>query len=134
MPWNKDFECMSIEKMEAFKLGKLKETVAWVADKIPFYKEKFKEMGITPADIKSLDDVAKLPLTVKTDLRDNYPFKMCAVPMKEVVRVHASSGTTGKPVTGPYTADDLAQWTECMARTFWAAGVRPAAPSACGRR
>jgi len=66
-----------------------------------------------------------LPFTVKNDLRDNYPFGLCAVPLTEVVRVHASSGTTGKPITGPYTADDLNDWTECMARNLWAAGVRP---------
>jgi phenylacetate-CoA ligase len=125
MPWNKEFECMPVEKLQKFQLEKLKETVEWVAKKVPFYKKKFKELGIKPGDIKSLEDVAKLPVTIKEDLRDNYPFGLCAVPLKEVVRVHASSGTTGKPITGPYTQDDLDQWTECMTRNFWAAGVRP---------
>ena len=125
MPWDKDFECMPVEKLQKFQLEKLKETVEWVSKKVPFYKNKFKELGIKPGDIKSTEDVAKLPFTVKTDLRDNYPFGLCAVPLAEVVRVHASSGTTGKPITGPYTQADLDQWTECMARNFWAAGVRP---------
>jgi phenylacetate-CoA ligase len=124
MPWNDKFECMPVEKLKKFQLEKLKETVAWVSEKVPFYKKKFKEMGIKAANLKSLEDVAKLPFTVKNDLRDNYPFGLCAVPLKEVVRVHASSGTTGKPITGPYTAEDLEQWIECMARNLWAAGVR----------
>lgn len=125
MPWNKEFECMPLEKLQQFQLEKLKDTVNWVADKVPFYKQKFEEMGITAGDINSIEDIAKLPFTVKNDLRDNYPFGMCAVPMNEVVRVHASSGTTGKPITGPYTVEDIEQWTECVCRNFWAYGVRP---------
>jgi phenylacetate-CoA ligase len=124
MPWNDEFECMPVEELKKFKLKKLKETVAWVSERVPFYKNKFKEMGIKAADLKSLEDVAKLPFTVKNDLRDNYPFGLCAVPVTELVRVHASSGTTGKPITGPYTAEDLEQWIECMARNLWAAGIR----------
>jgi phenylacetate-CoA ligase len=124
MPWNDKFECMPVEELKKFQLKKLKETVSWVSEKIPFYQKKFKEMGIKAGDIKSLEDLTKLPFTVKNDLRDNYPFGLCAVPLEEVVRVHASSGTTGKPITGPYTAEDLEQWIECMARNLWAAGVR----------
>jgi phenylacetate-CoA ligase len=124
MPWNDKFECMPVEELKAFQLKKLKETVAWVSEKVPFYKNKFKEMGIKAGDLKSLEDVAKLPFTVKNDLRDNYPFGLCAVPLKEVVRIHASSGTTGKPITGPYTAEDMEQWIECMCRNLWAAGLR----------
>jgi len=125
MPWNKEFECMQAEKLKELQLEKLKETVEWVFQKVPFYQNKFKEMGVEPGDIKSLEDIAKFPVTVKEDLRDNYPFGLCTVPLKDVVRVHASSGTTGKPITGPYTQEDLDQWTECMVRNFWAAGVRP---------
>ncbi len=125
MPWNDEFECMPVEKLEQFQLEKLKETVAWVGEKVPFYRKKFEEMGMGADMITSVKDIAKLPFTVKTDLRDEYPFGLCGVPLKDVVRVHASSGTTGKPITGPYTADDLAQWTECMVRNFYAAGVRP---------
>jgi phenylacetate-CoA ligase len=125
MPWNDEFECMPVKDLQALQLKQLKETVRWVAEKVPFYRNKFKEAGVCADDLKSLEDIAKLPFTVKNDLRDNYPFGLCAVPMNEVVRVHASSGTTGKPITGPYTAADLSQWTECMARNLWAAGVRP---------
>lgn len=124
MPWDDKFECMPVEELQKFQLEKLKETVAWVYEKIPFYTKKFDEKGIKPGDLQSLEDLAKFPVTVKTDLRDNYPFDLCAVPMNQVVRVHASSGTTGKPITGPYTAEDLDQWTECMARNLHAAGVR----------
>ncbi len=125
MPWNEQFECMPVENLQKLQLEKLKETVSWATEKIPFYKNKFKEMGIKADDIKNLEDASKLPFTVKNDLRDNYPFGLCAVPLNEVVRVHASSGTTGKPITGPYTAEDLENWIECMARNLWAAGVRP---------
>ncbi len=121
--WNKKFESMPVEDLQKFQLEKLRETVAWVQKKVPFYRKKFKETGVKPDDIKSLEDVAKLPFTVKTDLRDEYPFGLCAVPMKDVVRVHASSGTTGKPITGPYTAADIDMWADCMARNFAAAGV-----------
>ena len=124
MPWNDKFECMPVEELNKLQLQKLKETVAWVCERVPFYKQKLEKLGITADSIKTLADVAKLPFTVKNDLRDNYPFGLCAVPLKEVIRIHASSGTTGKPITGPYTAEDLAQWAECMARNLWSAGVR----------
>jgi phenylacetate-CoA ligase len=124
MPWNDKFECMPVEELQKFQLEKLKETVSWVSERIPHYQKKFKEMGVSADDIQSIEDVSKLPFTEKNDLRDNYPFGLCAVPLEEVVRVHASSGTTGKPITGPYTADDLEQWTECMARNLYAAGIR----------
>ncbi len=123
MLWNKKAETMTVEALQKLQLEKLRETVARVQKKVPFYRRKFKEAGIKPDDIQRLEDVAKLPFTVKTDLRDEYPFGLCAVPFKDVVRVHASSGTTGKPITGPYTADDLGFWAECMARNFTAAGV-----------
>lgn len=125
MYWDEKFECMPYEELRKFQLAKLQETVNWVYERVPFYRRKFDELKVKPQDIKNLEDVAHLPFTVKTDLRDNYPFGLCAVPLSEVVRIHASSGTTGKPITGPYTADDLNQWTECMARNLWAAGVRP---------
>jgi len=115
---------MPHEDLSKFQVEKLKETVNWVYERIPFYRKKFDEMGVSADDIHSVEDVAKLPFTVKNDLRDNYPFGLCAVPLKEVVRVHASSGTTGKPITGPYPAEDLEQWKECMARNLWAAGIR----------
>ncbi len=123
--WDEKFETMNEGAMKAFQLEKLKETVKWVYDRIPFYKKAFDDKGVKPSDLQSLEDMAKFPFTIKTDLRDNYPFGLCAVPMADVVRIHASSGTTGKPITGPYTAADLEQWTECMARGLWAQEVRP---------
>lgn len=124
MAWNDEFECMSLQEMQKFQLAKLKETVNWVIERVPFYRKKMEEAGVKADDLKSVADLSKLPFTVKNDLRDNYPFGLCAVPMNEVVRIHCSSGTTGKPITGPYTADDIEQWAECMARNLWAAGLR----------
>ncbi len=124
MPWNDTYECMPSEALEKFQIEKLRETLSWVHEKVPFYRKKLDEAGVTPGDIQHLEDLSKLPVTVKNDLRDNYPFGLCAVPMEKLVRVHASSGTTGKPITGPYTAEDLDLWTECMARNLWAAGIR----------
>ncbi|RPJ18106.1 MAG: phenylacetate--CoA ligase [Desulfobacteraceae bacterium] len=124
MPWNDKFECMPVEKLNKLQLKHLKKTVAWVCERVPFYRQRLEKIGITADDIKRTEDIAKLPFTVKNDLRDNYPFGLCAVPMEEVCRIHASSGTTGKPITGPYTIEDLNQWSECMARNLWSAGVR----------
>jgi phenylacetate-CoA ligase len=121
--WDEKFEAMSTDEMQAFQLKSLQETVAWVYERVPFYKKKFDEIGLKAGDVKSVEDLGKLPFTVKTDLRDNYPFGLCAVPMNQVVRVHASSGTTGKPITGPYTKGDLDQWCQCMARIMTSAGI-----------
>ncbi len=122
--WDEKFETMSPEEMKKFQLEHLKKTLKWTYEKIPFYKNAFDEKGVKPDDLKMLEDLSKFPFTVKTDLRDNYPFGLCAVPLSQLVRIHASSGTTGKPITGPYTANDLDQWTECMARNLFSAGVR----------
>ena len=122
--WNEKFETMSEDEMRKHQLESLKKTVKWVYERIPFYKNKFDDAGFRPEDLKKLEDLGKLPFMVKTDLRDNYPFGLCAVPLSQVVRIHASSGTTGKPITGPYTQNDLDQWTECMARNLYSAGVR----------
>lgn len=122
--WNSTFETMPAEKMREFQWQKLRETVQWVSGRVAFYGSKLGEVDVKATDIKSIDDITALPFTVKDDLRDNYPFGLCAVPFDEVVRVHASSGTTGKPITGPYTAEDMKQWDECMARTLWGHGVR----------
>ena len=124
MVWNREFECMSSEDLQKFQLKKLNETVSWLYEKVPPYRKKLDDAGIKPEGVKSLEQMQELPFTVKGDLIANYPFGMCAVPLKEVIRVHASSGTTGKPITGPYTGADLDQWAECMARLIWAAGVR----------
>ena len=89
----------------------------------PFYRKKMQELGITPDDINSIDDIVKLPFTTKYDLRDNYPFGLCAVPMSQIVRIHASSGTTGKPTVVGYTRKDLSSWAECLSRAFTAYGA-----------
>lgn len=122
--WNQEMETLPREKMAEFQGAKLRETVQWLHERVPFYKDAIAKAGIAPDDIRSIEDLRTLPFTVKNDLRDHYPFGLCAVPMSELVRVHASSGTTGKPITGPYTAGDLAQWGECMARSLWGNGIR----------
>jgi phenylacetate-CoA ligase len=123
--WDEVVETMAPPAMRALQGARLAGTVRWVYERVPFYRRALDERGVAPDGLRSVDDVARLPFTVKTDLRDHYPFGLCAVPMAEVVRIHASSGTTGKPITGPYTAGDMRQWAGCMARTLWAASIRP---------
>ena len=123
--WNPDFETMSLKQLRALQGRRLRETVQWAYERVPHYRARLSEMGVLPAHINDTEDLARLPFTDKTVLRDHYPFGLYAVPLKEVVRVHASSGTTGKPITTSYTETDVANWSECMARVLWAAGVRP---------
>lgn len=111
------------EHIEALQLSRLKETVERVYHLVPFYKKKFDEIGIKPAHIKSVSDVANLPFTTKKDLREHYPFGLFATPMDQVVRIHSSSGTTGKPTVVGYTAYDMDVWTEVMARSLAMGGV-----------
>lgn len=118
MVWNKEMESTPRDTLERLQLERLKWTVQRVYDKVPFYRETFRAAGIKPEDIRSLEDLAHLPFTRKTDFRDNYPFGLLAVPMDEVVRVHASSGTTGKPTVVAYTIKDIGTWAEVMARTL----------------
>lgn len=122
--WDEKFETVPLKEMQRFQLENLQKTLQWAYERLPYYKNKFDSAGVKPEDCKSLEDLARFPFTNKADLRDNYPFGLCAVPMHEVVRIHASSGTTGKPITGPYTREDVDQWAECMARNLFAAGVR----------
>ncbi|MCL4079645.1 phenylacetate--CoA ligase [Coriobacteriia bacterium Es71-Z0120] len=121
--WNPEYECMSREELRALQLRRLQATVAWVYDRVPYYREQLEARGVHPKDVRSLDDVRLLPFTDKTALRDTYPFGMFAVPLDEVVRVHSSSGTTGKPIVVGYTRGDLNTWTELTARIASAAGV-----------
>lgn len=123
--WDEKFETMSDDDMKALQTEKLAATLRWAYEKVPYYQKSFDEKGVKPQDFKKSEDLAKFPFTIKTALRDNYPFGLCAVPISEVVRIHASSGTTGKPITGPYTKDDLDQWADLMARGLWAQEVRP---------
>ena len=114
---------MSRAEMRELQSERLRELVQRVYDNVPFYQKRMDEAGVKPADIKSIDDISKLPFTNKQDLRDNYPFGLFAVPMKEIVRVHASSGTTGKPTTVGYTRNDLEVWKEVVARCFTMCGI-----------
>jgi len=117
-------EAMPRAELEKLQLKRLKTKLKEVYDKVPFYRRAFKEKGIVPEDIKTLADITKLPFTSKLDFRDNYPFGLTAVPLEQVVRIHSSSGTTGKPIIAPYTQGDIDTWAEVMARTLATAGVR----------
>jgi len=121
--WNKEMECMPREKIEALQLTKLKETLKYVYERSAVYKKKFDEIGFKPEDLKSLSDLNKLPFTTKDEFRDNYPFGMFAVPMDQVVRFHASSGTTGKMTVIGCTKNDMEVWTELLARMITMTGV-----------
>lgn len=121
--WQPKMELMERKELEELQLQRLRNVVEKVYRNVAFYQNKFKQAGITPQDIKSLKDLAKLPTTRKQDLRDNYPFGLFAVPQEEVVRVHASSGTTGKPTVVGYTARDIETWSDLMARDFVMVGV-----------
>ncbi len=123
MIWNQHYECMPREQLENLQLERLQKTLERVYYNVPFYRQKLQEVGFEPGDFKSLDDLKKLPFTTKQDLRDNYPFGMFAVPMSEIVRVHASSGTTGKPTVVGYTRSDINTWAELMARTLTCGGT-----------
>ena len=125
MIFNPEMECMSREDMRRLQTERLIETVKRCYENVPFYKKKMDQKGISPEDIKSIDDITKLPFTTKHDLRDEYPFGLQAVPMEQVVRVHASSGTTGKPVVATYTQNDLDNWAEGVARVLAVGDIGP---------
>ncbi|MBF0396607.1 MAG: phenylacetate--CoA ligase [Desulfobacterales bacterium] len=123
MIWNEEFETLPREAVEALQLKRLKNLIERVYAVVPYYRKKMEEMGVKPSDIKCLEDIRKLPFTTKEDLRINYPFGLFAVPFERVVRIHASSGTTGKPTVVGYTKRDIETWAELMARTLTAGGV-----------
>ncbi|MDR0405917.1 MAG: phenylacetate--CoA ligase [Clostridiales bacterium] len=120
--WNREVETMRRRDMDALQLERLQRTVKRVYDTVPFYRARLDGAGITPDGVKSLNDLRRIPFTVKDDLRDHYPFGLFAAPMREIVRIHASSGTTGKPTTVGYTRADLDMWSECVARLVTMAG------------
>jgi len=122
MIFNIEYETMPREALEAIQIRRLQVTLERAYASVPFYRKSFGDAGITPADIKTLDDLKKIPFTTKQDLRDNYPFNMFAVPMDNVVRIHASSGTTGQPTVVGYTLRDVDTWAELMARSLVAGG------------
>lgn len=121
--WDPENECMPREQLEAWQLRRLKETVFRMYSFVPSYRAKMEQTGVSPEDINTLDDLRLLPFTTKQDLRDNYPFGLFAVPLSEVVRLQASSGTTGKPTVGAYTKKDLETWAELMARALTSCGA-----------
>ena len=123
MIWNQNKECMSTYEMRALQGRRLHKIVKYVYHNVPFYRNKLQEMDVTPDDIRSIEDIHKLPFTTKQDLRDNYPFGLQAAPKSEVIRVHASSGTTGNPTIVGYTRKDIEVWSECMTRCLTAYGV-----------
>ncbi|MGE4586280.1 MAG: phenylacetate--CoA ligase family protein [Mangrovibacterium sp.] len=124
MIWNEKIECAGREELRALQSERLKETVERIYHNVPAYRKKMQEAGLVPADIRSADDLVKLPFTIKQDLRDNYPFGMFTVPMSEIVRIHASSGTTGKPTVVGYTRKDLNVWAEIVSRALCMGGVQ----------
>ncbi len=121
--WNRHFECMDRDELRRVQSERLVETVERVYFNVPYYRHKMQEAGLGPEKIRSIDDLEKLPYTTKQDLRDNYPFGLFAVPMSEIVRIHASSGTTGKSTVVGYTRNDISTWSEVMARTLTSAGA-----------
>jgi phenylacetate-CoA ligase len=123
MIWDRKHETMSRGELEGLQLERLKTQAANVYEVVPFYRQRFMEQGVTLQAIRTLADLAKLPFTYKRDFRDNYPLGLAAVPRERIVRIHASSGTTGKPTVVAYTAGDIDTWSEVMARTITAGGV-----------
>lgn len=118
-----EHEKMSRKQLEKLQLERLQAKVKDVYEKVPFYRRAFKAKGVTPDDIKTMADLKKLPFTSKIDFRDNYPYGLMTVPLEKVVRIHSSSGTTGKPIIAPYTEADVDMWSEVMARTLASAGM-----------
>ena len=124
MFWNKEIECMDNKEKEKIQLERLQKTVKLAYENVEFYKNLFDEIGLKPEDIKTLKDIEKIPFTTKSDLREAYPLGLLAVPREEIVEVHASSGTTGKPTVTAYTQNDLEIWGECIARGLKMAGAK----------
>ena len=125
MIWNEKMECMSVEDLKNIQSERLRNLVSYIYRHSPVYASKLNAFGISPKDIKSIEDIKKLPFTVKDDLRDNYPFGLFSRPVKEVSEIHVSSGTTGNPTVVGYTRDDLKLWGEVMARVLCCAGAMP---------
>ena len=123
MIWNPNKECMSRDERSALQGKRLHKIVEYVYHHVPFYRHKMQELDVRPDDIQTIEDITKLPFTTKKDLRDNYPFGLQAAPQSEIIRIHASTGTTGNPTIVGYTRKDIGVWSECMARCLTAYGV-----------
>ena len=122
--WERQYEAMSRERLRELQTCRLKNTLVNVYENVPFYKKRLDDCGVNPYKFTNLDDVAKIPFTIKDDLRDNYPFGLFARPMNDIVRIHSSSGTTGNPIVVSYTKNDIALWGNLIARDLYGAGVR----------
>lgn len=122
--WNPEIETKPLSELKELQLKRLKKSVRYVYDNNKFYHKNLKDANVKPDDIRTLKDIEKLPFLTKQDLRAYYPFGLVCTPLDDIVEVHASSGTTGKPVVGPYTNNDVELWAEVMARSLWANGVR----------
>ncbi|MCD4830853.1 MAG: phenylacetate--CoA ligase [Anaerohalosphaeraceae bacterium] len=125
MIWNEKFECMSPQELRDVQGQRLKELVSYVRYNCGVYKDRLASIGISASDIKTIDDIAKLPFTTKLDMRDNYPYGLFSADQKDVLEIHVSSGTTGNPTLVGYTRDDIKLWSEVMARTLCCAGAEP---------
>jgi phenylacetate-CoA ligase len=123
MIWNDEFETLPREAIESLQLKRLQHTLQRVYATVPFYRESFRKAKVTPDMVKTMDDLRRFPFTLKQDMRDNYPYGLFAVPLDQIVRIHASSGTTGKPTVVGYSRRDIDTWAELMARSFVAAGA-----------
>ena len=123
MYWNKPVETMERAELATLQAARLRDTTQRIYRQVPFYRSRLQAAGLLPEDVSSLDDIKRLPFTTKQDMRDNYPYGLFAVPQAEIVRIHASSGTTGKPTVVGYTKRDIGIWSEVMARTLTAAGA-----------
>ena len=121
--WQKDIETMKRPELEALQLERLRYIVAYCYERVPFYRKRFDDIGLKPEHIREFKDMEKIPFTTKDDIRDNYPFGLFAVPQKQIVRMHASSGTTGKPTVVGYTRNDLNTWSDLVARLCVGAGA-----------
>ncbi len=121
--WNQSKECMPREEMQKLQSARLVKTVKKIYHDVPYYREKMQKIGVEPGDIKGVEDLSKLPFNYKQDLRDTYPYGLFAVPLSEIIRLHASSGTTGKQIVVGYTRKDIDTWAEVMARTLTNAGA-----------
>lgn len=121
--WDQKAETMSIDERRVLQSERLRKTVNRVWENVPSYRRKMQNLGLEPGDIQTIDDIVKLPFTTKEDLRDNYPYGLFAVPMNEIIRIHSSSGTTGKPTVVGYTKNDIALWGEMVARCLYTSGV-----------
>ena len=123
--WNREYETMSREELRELQYKRLQMSLRWAYDNVPFYRERWERERVKPQDVKSLDDLWKIPFTTKSDFRSAYPYGLFAVPLERVVRIHSSTGTTSRPVVVGYTRGDLNTWAELCARVVTAGGARP---------